>query len=680
MHKSSSHSSRGSRPDANKSFKPKDSARPYNKDSKPFKKNYDGRKPAEDEGRPSRPGKPYSGRSNDSDGPRKSFDRDRKDSFRPDGEHKRPFARKDDSDHKPFGDKKEGTGRPYPKKDFGGESNDRPRKSFDKPFAKRGEGNDGGERRPFGDRKEGSARPFPKRDNSDDNTSNDRPRRSFDKPYAKRGEGNDAGERRPYSDRKETTGRPFAKRDNSDGDAGNDRPRKTFDKPYVKRGEGENGGDRKTYGEKRASEERAYPKRENNEGGNDSPKRSFDKPFVKRDHTEGNSDNETPTEGIFEKPYARKTERSDDKPARPYDKNRKPADSRPFRERPNSGVKPFSKDRKPADGKPFGKPATVRPFTEVMNRAFDRPMIDAEGNEIKGKVKKAKSWDDEESDKKKKPFDRNAGGKKKYIHDHSEGRKKRDDDEDDLDEETGEKKTEEGVQMPLNKFIAHCGECSRRDAAELVKQGKVKVNGELVLDPGHKIEHTDKVTMSGKKLTPQKGMVYILLNKPKGFITTNDDPQGRRTVMDLVGNSGVERLFPVGRLDRDTSGLLLITNDGELTQKLCHPAYNVKKVYQVTLDKPVTKADFEKILEGVELEDGKAVVDALSYLEKKNELGLEIHSGKNRIVRRIFESLGYVVDKLDRVMYAGLTKKNLPRSKWRYLDEREVILLKHFKI
>jgi 23S rRNA pseudouridine2605 synthase len=149
--------------------------------------------------------------------------------------------------------------------------------------------------------------------------------------------------------------------------------------------------------------------------------------------------------------------------------------------------------------------------------------------------------------------------------------------------------------------------------------------------------------------------------------------------MELVKNSGADRLYPVGRLDRDTSGLLLITNDGELTQKLSHPSYNIKKVYQVTLDKPLTKADFEKILEGLELEDGKVQVDALAYLEKKNELGLEIHSGRNRIVRRIFESLGYVVEKLDRMMYAGLTKKNLPRSKWRFLDEREIVLLKHFK-
>jgi 23S rRNA pseudouridine2605 synthase len=233
--------------------------------------------------------------------------------------------------------------------------------------------------------------------------------------------------------------------------------------------------------------------------------------------------------------------------------------------------------------------------------------------------------------------------------------------------------------MPLNKYIAHSGECSRRDAAELVHQGKAKVNGELIIDPGHKINETDKVTLSGKKLTLQTGMVYILLNKPKGFITTNDDPQGRRTVMELVASADVGRLYPVGRLDRATTGLLLMTNDGALAQKLSHPSGKIKKVYHVTLDKPLTQTDFDKIMEGIELEDGKSIIDEMAYLESKNEIGLEIHSGKNRIVRRTFESLGYVVEKLDRVMYAGLTKKNLPRSKWRFLDEREIILLKHFK-
>ena len=278
-----------------------------------------------------------------------------------------------------------------------------------------------------------------------------------------------------------------------------------------------------------------------------------------------------------------------------------------------------------------------------------------------------------------KPFDRKSqrpdeerpdkfSVKKRHHHHH-------DDDEDEEDED--DNKGPEA--MPLNKYHAHSGVCSRRDAAILVKEGKVKLNDEVVTDPGRKVEPEDVVTYNDKKLTLQKGMVYILLNKPKDYITTNEDPQGRKTVMDLLMGADAERLFPVGRLDRNTSGLLLITNDGDLTQKLAHPSYKVKKIYQVTLDKPLTKADFEKIVNGLELEDGVANVDALAYLDSKNELGIEIHIGKNRIVRRIFESLGYVVEKLDRVMYGSLTKKNLPRGKWRYLNEREIVLLKHFK-
>lgn len=233
--------------------------------------------------------------------------------------------------------------------------------------------------------------------------------------------------------------------------------------------------------------------------------------------------------------------------------------------------------------------------------------------------------------------------------------------------------------MTLNKYIAHSGASSRREAAEFVKQGKVRVNGELVLDPGYRVVPGDQITLSGKKLTPQRNLVYILLNKPKGYITTTEDPEERKTVMDLVANADVERLFPVGRLDRNTTGLLLLTNDGTLAHKLSHPSYNIRKVYKVTLDKNLSRADYEKIVKGLELEDGKVQVDELAYLDTRHELGIEIHSGRNRIVRRIFESLGYSVEKLDRVMYAGLTKKNLARGKWRFLTEHEVVLLKHFK-
>lgn len=239
------------------------------------------------------------------------------------------------------------------------------------------------------------------------------------------------------------------------------------------------------------------------------------------------------------------------------------------------------------------------------------------------------------------------------------------------------KKAEEA--MPLNKYVAHCGIASRRDAAEIVKEGKIKVNGTVITQPGHKVQPGDTIEYNGKTITSQKNLVYILLNKPKNFITTTDDPQERKTVMQLIADAGDERVYPVGRLDRHTTGLLLLTNDGELAQKLSHPKYNIKKIYQVTLDKALTKQHFENIAAGLTLEDGPVQVDAIAYLEKKNEIGVEIHSGRNRIVRRIFESLGYSVEKLDRVMYAGLTKKNIPRGKWRFLNEKEVINLKYYK-
>lgn len=242
-----------------------------------------------------------------------------------------------------------------------------------------------------------------------------------------------------------------------------------------------------------------------------------------------------------------------------------------------------------------------------------------------------------------------------------------------------QEKNEPGEAMPLNKFVAHCGITSRREAAELVKEGKIKVNGEVMLQPGYKVQPDDKVEYEGKIISSRKNLVYILLNKPKNYITTTDDPKERRTVMDLVADAGGERVYPVGRLDRNTTGLLLLTNDGDLAQKLSHPKYNIRKLYQVTLDKALSKPHFDKIIEGLTLDDGPVKVDTIAYLDKKNEIGLEIHSGRNRIVRRIFEHLGYTVEKLDRVMYAGLTKKNIPRGKWRFLNEQEVINLKYFK-
>jgi 23S rRNA pseudouridine2605 synthase len=233
-------------------------------------------------------------------------------------------------------------------------------------------------------------------------------------------------------------------------------------------------------------------------------------------------------------------------------------------------------------------------------------------------------------------------------------------------------------QMPLNKFVAHSGICSRRDAAILVKEEKVTINDKVVTDPGTKVLSTDVVKVNGKKVIPSRNFVYILLNKPKDYITTSEDPQGRRTVLDLVKHATTERIYPVGRLDRNTSGVLLLTNDGELAQKLSHPKNEVKKVYEVRLDRHLTKADFDKIANGVTLEDGFVAPDAIAFADAKDKsiIGIEIHSGRNRIVRRIFEHLKYDVKGLDRVMYAGLTKKNVQRGKWRFLAEKELRILK----
>ena len=232
-------------------------------------------------------------------------------------------------------------------------------------------------------------------------------------------------------------------------------------------------------------------------------------------------------------------------------------------------------------------------------------------------------------------------------------------------------------QIRLNKFMANAGICSRREADEFIQQGLVKVNGEVVTELGTKISHSDVVEYDEKVVTLES-KCYILLNKPKDCVTTSDDPNGRTTVMDLVKGACNERIYPVGRLDRNTTGVLLLTNDGDLASKLTHPKYVKKKIYHVWTDKDISEDDMQAIADGIELEDGPIHADAISYATEndRNQAGIEIHSGRNRIVRRIFESLGYHVTKLDRVYFAGLTKKNLPRGRWRYLTQEEVNFLK----
>lgn len=239
------------------------------------------------------------------------------------------------------------------------------------------------------------------------------------------------------------------------------------------------------------------------------------------------------------------------------------------------------------------------------------------------------------------------------------------------------KKKEDDGKIRLNRYIANSGVCSRRDADIYIASGNVQVNGEVVIELGHRVAITDEVKFDGKLLTPEK-KEYILLNKPKGFITTTSDERGRRTVMDLVRNSTRSRIVPVGRLDRNTTGLLLFTNDGDLAKKLTHPKHGVRKIYHVVLNRNLQHDDLKKIAAGLKLEDGPIHVDEVSYIENasKSEVGIKIHSGRNRIVRRIFEHLGYEVVKLDRVVFAGLTKKDLPRGTWRRLNELEVNNLK----
>lgn len=241
----------------------------------------------------------------------------------------------------------------------------------------------------------------------------------------------------------------------------------------------------------------------------------------------------------------------------------------------------------------------------------------------------------------------------------------------------GRKKSDDAGLIRLNKYIANAGICSRREADELIKSGVVSVNGKIITEMGYKVKPEDVVRYNNETLKKER-MVYVLLNKPKDYITTADDPSGRKTVLELLQGAGRERIYPVGRLDRATTGVLLLTNDGELTKRLTHPRYGVQKIYHVELDKNVKPSDLEKIKEGIELEDGLIKADDVAYVgdgQNRTQVGIELHSGRNRIVRRIFEHLGYNVRKLDRVVFAGLTKKDLPRGRWRHLSEKEVGML-----
>lgn len=443
------------------------------------------------------------------------------------------------------------------------------------------------------------------------------------------------GEQRSRPEKRDEDARPYRK---AEGDRKPSFRREDGDRPFKPRREGDadrkpfrkDEGDRKPFARKPSGERKDF-------------KSQTERPFRKRTESEG---------GREQKPYR---ERKDfgQQSDRPF-KKRNNEDSN-YRKR--EGGEDVNRERKP-----------TRRFEDGEKKPFARKRDAGGANDRRSSFKGGNE----------KPFNRKGNSAR------PEKRRDRFDGDEFAENSNpgkpGKWNTEvkEGP-MTLNKYLAHAGISSRRDAAAIIKDGKVQVNGKVLTEPGYRVQPGDKVTMDGKALKPQKHFVYVLLNKPKDFITTTEDDRGRRTVMELVSGATEDRLYPVGRLDRNTTGVLLLTNDGDLAQKLSHPKYESKKIYQVSLDKDLTKRDFDKILEGVELEDGMANVDRLAYLDKKSEIGLEIHSGRNRIVRRIFESLGYQVEKLDRVMYAGLTKKNVSRGKWRFLTEKEVIALKHFR-
>lgn len=423
----------------------------------------------------------------------------------------------------------------------------------------------------------------------------------------------------------------------------------------------------------------------------DSGSRFGKKPFQKR---EGGPGEERPFRRSSSSFGAREDKPRFDK--KPFQKREDRGEERPFRrsgssfgsreDKPRFEKKPFQKrDSEGKEGGPFKrKPRSFDSNEEKTPRFSKKPF---EGGDER---KTRKRFDSEEGDAPKKPFsrEREGGGTEKPFRKTSSNyglpyKRKTFDRARDV-KSTKRAKAEDKPKtdsdlIRLNKFMANSGVGSRREADELIKMGLVTVNGETITEMGHKVKITDEVRYEGKKLKAEKP-VYILLNKPKGFITTTDDPQERNTVMQLVAGAGKERIYPVGRLDRNTTGLLLITNDGDLADKLTHPSYQVKKIYRVELDKPLTKNDLVKIQEGVRLEEGRAQVDDVAIVDgDPKTIGIELHIGWNRIVRRIFESLGYAVEKLDRVAYAGLDKKDLTRGQWRFLKPEEVIRLKHFK-
>lgn len=445
--------------------------------------------------------------------------------------------------------------------------------------------------------------------------------------------------------------------------------------------------------------------------GSKSSSFKSDKPRFDKREKDSRGDRKEGFSKKFDRPFKKRTDTGEKRSFRDKDKSyvdEKKTFRKKFGEDKGYGdrKKSFGDDRKPfrkkfGDDKGFGEKRSYgdkdkKPFRKRDDRDGEKRFHKHDDKDFGEKKhhhdKDRKSFhkkhhDDHDSHK---HHDKDHGDKKPFYkkHDDKHGSHKHHDKHDGKKHrkfkphgKKHESKSDDFLPNPdgltrLNKYLSNAGICSRREADDLIKAGAVSVNGKVITEMGFKVGPDDKINYGGETLRHQK-KVYLILNKPKDYITTTDDPQERRTVMELIAGACKERVYPVGRLDRNTTGLLLFTNDGELATKLMHPKFGIKKVYQVTLDKNLRTEDFQQLMEGVELEDGFIKPDELSYINgNKKELGIEIHSGRNRIVRRIFEHIGYDVIKLDRVVFSGLTKKDLPRGKWRFLTDKEIGFLK----
>jgi 23S rRNA pseudouridine2605 synthase len=440
--------------------------------------------------------------------------------------------------------------------------------------------------------------------------------------------------------------------------------------------------------EKRASSSR-FKREENSE----RPRRTFsgegnreskgDRPFDKRkSFNRSERTSSSKTRRGFPEGFQRR-EDADDK--KPFFKRRDDRDERPTKK---SYDKPFERDTRSSSSKSGGgykEERTKRPYGKRPERSDDvekRKPFRNSGDRKDNFRQRNSDFDDQRPFRKERSFDDREvradrpGAEKKYRKSFTESKTIS---SKGFKNYKGKQEEEKPQKMRLNRYIANSGISSRREADEIIKMGLVTVNGKTITEMGYQVQPGDIVKHEGKMLRAEKP-VYILMNKPKGYLTTTSDPDDRMTVMQLIGSHIKERIYPVGRLDRNTTGLLLLTNDGALAEQLSHPSYNVTKIYKVELDRPLSKADFEKIGQGVQLEEGRAMVDDLAIVSEDGKtVGIEIHIGWNRVVRRIFEALEYQVVKLDRTIYAGLDKKDLPRGKWRHLREEEVVRLKYLK-